>query len=264
MFFPESFYLPQSPEYIDDVYRGLLIAKNTTLLLCGCVKNCEKELSRNLFRVELLKKHFKQLDLFLYENDSVDSTPELVKRADFYKSEKLDAKPHNRDKSIHRRKIMAYARNQYLEFAKSKKYDLFGVIDMDMPGGFSLEGVLHTLSQDFKQKIYGSNSIVYESKQRLYFDTWAYRGYESDKEGDNLMLFHRGIKPVRVDSCFGGLAIYPYSVLEENIEYKDYDCDHVTLHNQLRNKGYKIYINPSMITLYTESYYDKCSYTVSE
>lgn len=257
MLFPESFYLPQSKDYLDQVIKGIDVCKNSSILFCGCVKNVEKNLERNILRVNLLKKFFGKLDLFLYENNSTDKTKEIVKLCDFYKSEDLDIPPHNRDKSLQRRKVMALARNKYLKFAKDQKYDYLAVIDMDLAGGFSFEGIFHTMSLDFNKKIYGSNSIIYQDKQRLFFDTWAYRGYESDKEGDNLFIFNRGANPVRVDSCFGGLAIYPYSITSEDIEYKDYDCDHVTLHDQLRQLGYKVYLNPSMITLYTESYYDK-------
>lgn len=263
MFFPESFYLSNNPNYIEEVLLGYERAKNINVLICGCVRNCEKELTRNFYRINALKPFFNTLNTFIYENDSEDGTLNVVKKwSTFHKTEKLRFQKHNRDKSLLRRQVMAYARNQYLSFARTQSYDLLIVMDMDLPGGFSSEGIFHTIGLDFNKRCYGANSIVYDENSRLFFDSWAYRSYESTGEEDtiNKLILHRGMSPIRVDSCFGGIGVYPYSVLKEDIEYKDYDCDHVTLHKQLRDIGYKIYINPSMISLYTETYYDKCDY----
>jgi hypothetical protein len=264
MFFPESFYLSNNPNYIQELLLGYSVAKDTNVLICGCVRNCENALIRNFYRINAIRPFFRKLDTFLYENDSDDNTLSIVKKmSTFYQTEKLSFQKHNRDKSLLRRQVMAHARNKYLDFArKIKEYDVLIVMDMDLPGGFSLEGLLHTFSLSFDKRCYGANSIVYDENNRLFFDSWAYRSYESTEEEDsiNKLILHRGMSPIRVDSCFGGIGVYPYSMLKEDVRYEDYDCDHVTLHKQLRDIGYKIYINPSMISLYTETYYDKCDY----
>jgi hypothetical protein len=95
--------------------------------------------------------------------------------------------------------------------------------------------------------------------ERLFYDTWALRLFNKSEELDdnkaNLYQFNRGQSPFRVNSCFGGLAIYNPRFLEENIKYTSKDCDHPTLHNELTRRGYYVVFNPSQITLYNKSCY---------
>jgi hypothetical protein len=165
------------------------------------------------------------------------------------------------DQSLERRVNMAYVRNKYLEHAKKKyksgyKLDVIIVLDLDIIGGYSYTGLLNSLSYFNNNTCIGSNSIYYQDNQRLYYDTWAYKDLNNKSEQDkNLMVFHRGENPFEVDSSFGGLMLYPSSILKHNIKYDSWDCDHVTLHKQLKDLGYKIYLNPSQIVLYSDHYY---------
>jgi hypothetical protein len=57
---------------------------------------------------------------------------------------------------------------------------------------------------------------------------------------------------IPVDSAFGGLAIYKRSLFD-NVKYfsvlpnGDHVCEHVTLHQQMKIKGAKLFINPALI-----------------
>ena len=57
---------------------------------------------------------------------------------------------------------------------------------------------------------------------------------------------------IEVDSAFGGLAIYRREALLSGI-YSGKNalgkpiCEHVTLHEHIREKGFKIFINPKLI-----------------
>jgi hypothetical protein len=57
---------------------------------------------------------------------------------------------------------------------------------------------------------------------------------------------------IEVDSAFGGLAIYD-ALLYFNSSYSSRNsdgsqiCEHVALHEQIRNSGGRIFINPQMI-----------------
>jgi hypothetical protein len=59
---------------------------------------------------------------------------------------------------------------------------------------------------------------------------------------------------IPVDSAFGGLAIYKRKLFE-NVKYSstlpngDHVCEHVTLHQQMKARGAKIFINPALINL---------------
>lgn len=59
---------------------------------------------------------------------------------------------------------------------------------------------------------------------------------------------------IPVDSAFGGLAIYKRELFE-NVSYSsilpngDHVCEHVILHQQMTERGAKLFINPSLINL---------------
>ena len=61
-------------------------------------------------------------------------------------------------------------------------------------------------------------------------------------------------KWIRVDSSFGGLAIYKKEILK-GTKYQGLDkygqeiCEHISLNLDLNKKGYKIYINPKLVTV---------------
>ena len=61
----------------------------------------------------------------------------------------------------------------------------------------------------------------------------------------------------KVFSNFNGLGIYRFEDIirceygAEQHEDGTVDCDHPYLHKQIRNNGGSIYLNPSMITLYS-------------
>lgn len=69
----------------------------------------------------------------------------------------------------------------------------------------------------------------------------------------HLLRFRRGEPLVPVWSCFGGLGIYRTECLSA-ASYEGSDCEHVTLHRMLRERGYdRLFLNPSQIVLYSPS-----------
>lgn len=258
-FFPESYYLPQNESYYDDIASGYDFMHGKTVMICGICKNIEKNVRPILSKIKVLGEMFKSYEVFIYENDSTDYTlanlanySNLLELPIVIQTERLGIEPHEQDKSLRRRQIMAKCRNKYLDYIKDKPVDYVIVLDLDV-WGFSYQGVAHSFSQDFD--VVGSNGIVYQTNKegrrfRCFYDTWAYRG-PSEFENLNLLTFNRGEPLVEVDSCFGGLATYKRKWLD-NVTYMDYDCDHVTLHDQIRNNGGKIMLNPSQIVMYGE------------
>lgn len=265
-FFPESLWPPVDPRYKSILDRGVELASYSNVYICGICRDCEKTIGANLSRIDFLSKFFKSTQIFIYENDSQDFTPSIVEswaknRYNIvFRSEKLGTS-HQQDKSLNRRSNLAKARNQYLEYGHNlltSRFDLMIVLDLDLAGGWSYEGIIHSIGLTNSKSIIGSNSLIY-NPDRKYYDSWAYRELGSDEELTdyyvNTLVFNRGEPMRQVNSCFGGCAIYPISVLKHNFRYHDYDCDHVTYHKQLRDVGYDVYLNPSQITLYSENYY---------
>ncbi len=57
-----------------------------------------------------------------------------------------------------------------------------------------------------------------------------------------------------VHSAFGGLCIYEKNILKGlSYDLESEDCEHVSLHNAIRDKGGKIYMNPSMVIVYSHT-----------
>lgn len=273
--FPEALY-PCRPELIKE-YRGRIISgkgimSKAKVCICGIGRNIEDILPATIARIKKLCRMFLTCDIFIYENDSNDNTLNILnkwKTEDenlYLISEKLYRPLNQQDKSLLRRKAMAYARNKYLQACRNsgKNYEYVIVIDMDLLGGWSYEGIANSFGWSEIWDMIAANSIYYNKiecgLQKLFFDSWAFRrlGHpEPHNEKDiNLLNYNRGEPPVRVFSAFGGLSIYRGEcILNNKFEYKDNDCDHPTMNKQLTDIGKTIWLNPSMITLYSETEY---------
>lgn len=273
--FPEAFF-PITPEnnrdYCLRVEVGELNAKKSSVLICGLARNIETNFLYLTKRIEKIGSFFDNYSVFLYENDSSDNTKNLLKKwAKENKnvnieSETLKKIRHEQDHSLQRRIDMADYRNKYIEFLNGKNFDYVIVLDTDVIGGYSYEGILHSLSFGFD--VTASNSVLCRYRpsnegmvfEKLYYDSWAFRHFNHEEKHDdqeiNLMNLQKGLMPFEVFSAFGGLCIYKDKILQEGkYFYNETDCDHVTLHKQMRQDGYKIFVNPSQIVLYSPSNY---------
>jgi len=269
--FPEAFF-PISQEvnkdYCSRIEIGEYNAKKSSVIICGLARNIEANFFYLQKRIEKIGSYFNNYKVFFYENDSSDNTQNLLKKwsnennSINYKSEKLEKIKHEQDYSLQRRIDMAYYRNQYLKYIQNMNFDYVIVIDTDIVGGWSYEGILHSLSYDFD--VIAGNSIICRirnnSFEQLYYDAWAFRalGHPNKHEDEeiNVLKFAKGSNPFKVDSAFGGMAIYRRDILTSGkYMYTEKDCDHVTIHEQIKRDNYDIYVNPSLISLYSPSLY---------
>lgn len=260
--FPESVFNTQKKEYYEKTLIGLEKMESKEVLIVGLVRDSEKALPQNIWRIERLGKMFKSYNVFLYENDSVDKTKDILIKWSQNNNRistslnTLEKKRHDQDKSEERRTDMAFYRNKYVEeiHVRGGSYDYVIVYDFDILGGFSYEGVANSIGWDYD--ITGSNSIIYQDDHIQYYDSYALEMYEDKtQEEKNLLSFSRGDEPVEVKSCFGGMAIYKQECSRSGFNYTADDCDHKTLHKEMRDYGFRVYLNPSQIVLYNETRY---------
>lgn len=276
--FPEALYRPAISDferYASRVNSGSVTASLSSVVVCGLARDIGNNIKYLIPRIEKIGSLFRSMRVVIVENDSSDGTREKLLQ---YKKEKMNycgweidiigekqnKIRHEQDKSIQRRIDMAYYRNLYLEHIDSWIYkpDYLIIIDTDLTGGYSYEGILNSMGFEEDWTVIGSNSLMYrgegENIERLYFDTWALRVLGSWKEvcgeKSNRLRMDRGEEPQQVYSCFGGLAIYKYDRIK-NFRYDSTDCDCVTLHKKIIQSGGKIYLNPSQITLYNNHQY---------
>jgi hypothetical protein len=274
--FPESMFLcdqQYQQDYATNIIRGKENAAKSKILICGITRNSQNILPYTLARIRRLGSYFESYVVFLYENDSVDNTVDILKQEQekytnfFFTSEYLNSPPFTDPKGVVRMRNMAMARNHYLDFVrqyiKTEHIDYIIIVDCDLLGGWSYHGILNSLGNIGNWDIVGSNSLYYLHKDKewfkVFYDTFAFRSLGIEKEIDgtegNMFVFNRGEPMIQVNSCFGGLGIYKPHFLHEGLNYTEEDCEHVTLHNKLVKLGYQIFLNPSQITLYNKSQY---------
>lgn len=265
--FPEDLwqiqYKDKRSKFNEEVQGGYDIMPSLSFCVAGLARNIRETLPFNLARIEEIRKEC-LLRWVIYTNDNDDDTLEILKdyktSNDIIVEETLGTKFHGSVECSNRYKDMAYYRNSYLPHIGDTDYTI--VMDLDTDG-FSYDGLaqsIYFMEQDPSIDCIGANSLLYRewegAVQRLYYDTLAYRrvGREWGKphpgEELNLMNFNRAEDLVRVQSCFGGMAVYRTESLSGK-KYLEDDCDHVTINRILDN----VYMNPSMMVLFGDNPY---------
>jgi hypothetical protein len=293
--FPEDiFAIEKNKEalYKYKIKAGQETCKQKTIIFCGICRNVGEVLERNILRLHRTGKMFKDYHIFLYENDSSDNTVAILNK---YKSDKLHFISTTRDDKNYRQdldngkdtwhynrcKILAECRNYYMDYMKDLDYDLACMVDIDLKGGWSYEGINHgvyTLFSDEANACVSSYGVLTEKtntltleesdkSQYLMYDSFAFRpvGVESlhllRTPSYNYIVLNRGDDPIKVWSNFGGMAIYKKSLIN-NLRYgaKEWktgyvDPDHVVFHRELSKLKYNIILDPSMIVSYSNHKY---------
>ena len=265
--FPDSLYpcvADRQSEYVERVLSGYEIASRSSVCIAGLVRDCEKILPSTLARITSLANHFFDVSFCIYENDSTDLSKQILLEWSSgipeaaVKCQNLGFKKHGSVKTEERIKDMAFCRTKLQEMVKhhAAPIDYVVLLDMDIEGGFSIEGILNSLSYPYD--CLASNSLIYEQIEgktiRYYYDSYGLKLYNTETDEEkNKLLFHRGEQPVGVASAFGGLAVYKYSTYSGG-QYSVPDftryCEHIPFHQNMR-----CYLNPSQITLYSKSRY---------
>lgn len=259
--FPEDFYLP-AQQYEDDYYRRTLFGMESmsklTLTIGILIRDAENIVNYTILRALRIGKMFNAYKIVILENDSKDRTRDILEKANIGKliGVKLPDTDYQQDKSVARRRRMAICRNALRAEMQTVQSDYYMVIDGDVLGGYSYEGIANSFSYPFD--VCGSNSLMYNKTTRHYYDSWAFRDLNHPHEHYDCEInprrYERGEPATRVLSCFGGLAIYANRIFHHKAQYNDTDCDHVTLHKQFPDTT-NIIMNPSQICLYNKSRY---------
>jgi hypothetical protein len=269
-------------QYKTLVKEGYKKMAQETVVFCGLIRNGESSFPLMIERIEKTGKLFKDYKVVVFENDSIDGTRKLLKEWSKknnnvhliecdYSDCKIGHKPMYEygTWSKDRMERMAYFRNFYLKEVKEKynNFDYMMVVDLDIKGPWSNDGVAHVIAQKEwdAQFAYGLHSILTGGQLLLMYDALAYLGINDTRE--NLksrfllvwsylkMNFYRflGVKKgdplIPVKSSFSGLGIYKIKSIM-NAEYKKDLCEHIAFHEQMAQNGYgKLFINPSLLLL---------------
>jgi len=254
---------------------------DSSILIVGVVKNISTTLQMDIDRLNRAFMKFKKIDYFLVESNSSDSSLKALKAMkesrnnfDFFQLGETSSSRETRTEAL------AYARNCYLEYLnntpKSEKPDFVVVADFN-----NLNKKLSCDSVDSCWERVDWDVCTANQTGR-YYDIWALRhehwspndcwsqfhfllsiGMRKDKAyaysiNGRMIKIPKTLDWIEVDSAFGGIAIYKAETLQDasyvgTSEVGGMICEHVTLHSKLREKGFKIFVNPRFINFaYTD------------
>ena len=269
----------------EEISAGKALMRNSSVSICSIVRDCEVNLKKNIPRVELLRSLFKESEIVVFENDSIDNTREILKTwekesknihvfTDTFGSITIPSKKSikgNPFYSIPRIEKMVFYRNKYMTFLNTQglKRDFVIIIDLDI-SGFETDGVASSFGATTDWDCISANGTSVSSRfKRQYHDAYALIEYDklNQVQTEQSIKLNRirfswlrsGMPLFPVDSAYGGLAVYKWSSIKDI--YYSYllnddirvQCksEHVGLHKKMKENGFgKIFINPSMNVRY--------------
>lgn len=261
--FPEELFPAQNQAaFQKKVAAGYEYMRGMKVVICGLTKDDEPILPLTIARIEKTGCFFRDYRVIVYENDSRDNTLDLLK-----KWEVTNPKVTIIAESISGTEIMqwsrteklAHFRNRYLQQIKEDKeyatFDFVIVVDMDLKGGWSNDGIATSFAR-LDWDIVAANSIGYHNLRKTYYDMFALLPKNIFKNGFVYKIFgegwqlHRGDPLIRIQSGFGGLALYR----KEAIMSRQYSgsiegervCEHISLNT---DNSLRCFLNPSQITI---------------
>lgn len=232
-------------------------------VICGLARDVADVLPHTIASLERIGNMFADYRVVLYENDSTDDTLAQLRnwqrtngRVEIL-SEKLGKPRWPTIFSFERTRDLAYYRNQYRDFVvrKFSDYDFAIVTETDLLG-WSYDGLANSFGHE-GWDVVGSQGISHWKGRQVHYDWWAFRALDQPEDWDDdtafrSMVFPRGSPMLPVASCFAGLAVYKMAALRAGT-YDGSDCEHATLHRQIRNAGFSgVFFNPSMVMLYPD------------
>ena len=245
-------------------------------------RDCKDAVMQNRPEIQKLCACFGDYYIVIVENDSIDGTKEvLAKWRDEDPKVVLDTfdgiRERTEGKSVSRIARMVSLRNRLLDDIRElPPSDYIVFIDIDLYA-FRSEGIVQGILSAPKDwgalLANGRNMLPNHKHLRLQYDTYALlkdtetwkdvterslSKYNQTKKG---LYFDKRVQRnafYPVASAFGGIGVYKYEAIKD-INYQVVTlqenksvalCEHIPFHNQIKDKGYKLYLSRSMQTNY--------------
>ena len=269
------------------IKEGKKILSQSSLIICGIVRDCDRNLKKNIPIINKLCSLSKNYKIIIFENDSKDNTKQILKKWEINTENiYIESKNFNAENTIplktkntsispfyskKRIEKMVFYRNQYLNYIE--QHNLFSdfviVVDLDV-SRINLNGILDSFGQEREWDVISANGYSLSPKlTKRYHDSYALIESGMEKKPQTVQqitnnqykysFLKPGLPLIQVYSGFGGLCIYKFNALK-NIKYElmqnddkvvEVYCEHVGLHSQMHENGFnKFFINPNMTILY--------------
>jgi hypothetical protein len=267
--FPEHAFPPEPSEaetYFAACRRGYAAMAELRVAITGLARDLGPVLPVTMQRIENLGRRFADYRVVVYENDSRDNTRSaLVRWAKSNRRVELISEvrgdPVNpTTRSLARADRMAAYRTRCQEavLASCAGFDATIVLDFDILGGFSSDGIASSFGQPGWDFVGANGLICRRHGLRMnalrQYDTWALRfdpkltPLSTSVAGG--LVYERGGPLVPVTSCFGGLGIYTMEAFRAG-RYGTDDLEHATFHRSLRAAGFgRLFLNPNQLVIY--------------
>lgn len=245
-------------------------------LIAGIVRNCEKVLKKQINVINNAFSNAASAEWFIVESDSDDKTLKELESISFDINLKYISLGVLRNKYPVRCERLSICRNYYLnEINNNTNYDHIDYVVVADLDGINTKLNQLSLQSCWEQKVnwdacFANQTAPYYDIRALRHKIWSPNDcYENSRflikngmdrySAEAITVWSRMIRidtmhqPIEVDSAFGGLGIYKKKILKDckyngglNKEYNEI-VEHVSLNMQIKNKGYKLYIFPSLI-----------------
>eukprot|EP01039_Chlorochromonas_danica_P010583 gene10583-11727_t len=272
--------------------RGLQEMVKSKVTILGVARNIGHQLPQILPQIETLSKFFATSQVIFVEGDSEDDTVMLLdqwasrspeNRTILHTTAKGEKDTGNvfKDQLLPREGRIALARNEGLNYMHIVGFNLPGIMDSFGRPSWDVmcaHGILlHGLYRDayaFRLPGISTNHHYHGDDHALYNITIEQRmankqAFKTNKVRVQSILDMTGysrdqmslIKPIEVESCFGGLAIYREEVMADcSYQYRYpeppnmLDCEHVLFHRCMKEQHQaRIFTNPHMKLWYGHS-----------
>ena len=244
-------------------------------MVVGLARNCSTTIEDAVNQLKSALPPFCRVHWFIVESDSDDETANLLTRLrDKLENFNFVSLGHLRHRLPKRTERIAVCRNTYLDEVRAQMFrgDLRYVLVAD------LDGVNPILNRAALESCWSRSDwdVCSANQAGPYYDIWALRHPvwcpdDYQHELKFLRRYGRSLRSaafaaiyakmvtippdsdwIEVESAFGGLALYRAAVLvsasyvglrPDGTEI----CEHVSLHEQIRSAGGRIFINPAML-----------------
>ncbi|MGH1336609.1 MAG: hypothetical protein ACRBFS_10810 [Aureispira sp.] len=250
--------------------------KRGPVVVCGTVRNCGATIAQEIKQLAKALVDFEEVHYLIIESDSQDnSLEELEQLKQQYKHFDYKALGELSTTIPLRTARIAHCRNQYLEaIEQEERYKKAAYVLVS-----DLDGMNSLLTKEAIASCWELEEwdLCTANQEGLYYDLWAFRHpllcpndcwkvyrYLVDDLGVNaleaknkaiysqMFTLPTTAAPIEVASSFGGLGLYKRAALvgkryvglnEQGQEF----CEHVALHEQMRQAGARLWINPQLI-----------------
>ena len=268
--FPEHAFPPrerQRDHYQMTVERGYTAARALSAAVLVLLHNRVDLALLLRARMSSLLAPFAHGKVFIISDDSTDGTAQVIadwERAEPDRVQRVAAPELGSPRTVYER--MAKLRNALLAHSESTPTDLTFVVDGDLAGPISLDGVMHAVGllqggQADAVAAFGINNWgglpgMVPFVGYSYYDPIAFREHSFQRTLRDaevrlrLSGLRRGDAALPVRSAFAGLVIYKSAALS-GLRYcdKTQDCEHVSLHRALSARGARLVLDPALLLL---------------